>query len=886
MKKSLSILLIAVLTVTAFMAVPLYPSAAATGGDDPGNVRFFSYGSWSSPDMVVYNDDMFKKDPAVYDPQLAVMSIALASASCNSYRVDESTKYTRMSRNAYEYLGECGFSDIYVNDDYKVKPDGTKAPAIFAHKTIVDNGKKYTLVALVPKGGAYEAEYHNIAKSSKSKNDTGDFAYLDDLKNKTLASARKYLEDYGIKGEIKVWLPGYSRGGGVANLMAAAIIDDTSSALGSRVKLADRGLYSYSLSSYRAAEASKDLQADRYDCIHSIISDADLIVNFPWELMGFGLYGDVIEVRSLSDDKDECLRLLSINAPGEYNSFINGGDPDGFTPMKIDLEALLSGSLSVTPDPDSYLPKTQDEFIGSVMDPVISLFGEKSSDTRSGYYRNYQDAMTDFVIYYHDYKFPDSSVLLDSKTAIPFALSAYISALADKCVQNSSYDRSELTEAAENAFNALANIIEDENGNFRIKSNTERLRNAEEAYKLVRRMYFSVNREPEVNSMGIPQKYSLRTEIRFNSIFAENIHKLSAWLYSQTINDVLTAQGVDAELKARMTSQKDSFAMSRVMAHLLFDNAEQSGSIRPIDPDNEQFKQLATVIGNFNRYDTLHYVETDMSWLEAGSGLYADFEGLTEDQTSGYRRVYIGAAGCADVTGTVRDESGSTVASFKNGRILSRTDGWIGYTASDNGGWLRLPLTHSYTVELKTSKDTSLDIKLAEYSVDEGGEVRTEEWKALKTNKKGSAVLSVPAIAAGESGYALPSDVKYEVSVSGGSAPDKPDTPDTDEDTAYSNSVPKVKSVRAKASRGAVTASWKKLKTSQRRLFSNVEVQYSTSRDFSSCGTIDVSKNKRSVKIRGLQKGTTYYVRVRNVNKAAGKKYVSGWSAVKKTRVR
>ena len=82
--------------------------------------------------------------------------------------------------------------------------------------------------------------------------------------------------------------------------------------------------------------------------------------------------------------------------------------------------------------------------------------------------------------------------------------------------------------------------------------------------------------------------------------------------------------------------------------------------------------------------------------------------------------MYINQPEGVDVAGIVRTEDGSAAAIFKNGRILSRKDDWIGYTKSDNGGWLRLPLDNSYTVELTVSKDSKLNIRLAEYSVYDG----------------------------------------------------------------------------------------------------------------------------------------------------------------------
>jgi hypothetical protein len=69
--------------------------------------------------------------------------------NCHSQRYsDESKKYAEISRNVQEFLEDKGFSDIYVTDDYKLKPDGTLAPAYFAHKKINAGGRAYTLLVV------------------------------------------------------------------------------------------------------------------------------------------------------------------------------------------------------------------------------------------------------------------------------------------------------------------------------------------------------------------------------------------------------------------------------------------------------------------------------------------------------------------------------------------------------------------------------------------------------------------------------------------------------------------------------------------------------------------------------------------------------------------
>ena len=66
------------------------------------------------------------------------------------------------------------------------------------------------------------------------------------------------------------------------------------------------------------------------------------------------------------------------------------------------------------------------------------------------------------------------------------------------------------------------------------------------------------------------------------------------------------------------------------------------------------------------------------------------------------------------------------------------------------------------------------------------------------------------------------------------------------------------------------------------------QIQYSTSKKFAKGNkTKTISKNKTtSYTIKKLKKKTTYYVRIRTYKKVSGKTYYSGWSSVKKVKIK
>jgi hypothetical protein len=104
----------------------------------------------------------------------------------------------------------------------------------------------------------------------------------------------------------------------------------------------------------------------------------------------------------------------------------------------------------------------------------------------------------------------------------------------------------------------------------------------------------------------------------------------------------------------------------------------------------------------------------------------------------------------------------------------------------------------------------------------------------------------------------------------------------------YSANIPNAKSVKAKAGKKSFTVKWKKLSKKQRRKFNKIEIQYCSDGSFNRATTVvkEVGKNRKSVKIKGLVKGSVYYVRVRNIKYSYDTKYVSNWSKVKTVKVK
>ena len=98
--------------------------------------------------------------------------------------------------------------------------------------------------------------------------------------------------------------------------------------------------------------------------------------------------------------------------------------------------------------------------------------------------------------------------------------------------------------------------------------------------------------------------------------------------------------------------------------------------------------------------------------------------------------------------------------------------------------------------------------------------------------------------------------------------------------------LPAIKISKPKAAKKAATVKWKKVSKKNKKKISRIEIQYSQAQNFSYYSTKTVKVSKRSLKIKKLSKGTTYYIRIRGYKYINGIKHVSHWSAVKKVKAK
>lgn len=683
------------------------------------------YGLSDSIDYYAYSDDYFTKSSKEYDTHLSTLSMSLAEASVSSTREPFTPEgYMKKNRDVIAFLEDTGFSDIAINEDYTIKPTKNTIGVACAHKRIVQDGKEYTMLTIVPRSAGYEMEWgDNFVLGAD-----GDAKGFDRSSDKCLEFAKNYVAETGISGDIKVWTVGYSRGAAITNLTAKKLINDPKAYLGDSIELAPENLYAYTFGTPIAADGAQDPHNEKYSGIFNLYQTSELASSMAPVEMGFDRYGTSTMIKDM-DKYDDMLANLKICNPGIYEEFITSTSSEHFAPQKLGIK---DGSIGMVDDPESYIPSDASTYLAGLGAYLTQITGG-----RAGYAENYEEAFSDFIGYVRSLDGNETSAfgagLLNSDSALDAAVAMYAYFMKQKFKNEINATKEEIIAKVQEI--ALINKSAlDETGN---KDGSEEL--------------------------GVDAKQIAGLVLKLGKYLfmdADDIRPIAAGYLCKAIHDGMTAAGSSQELIDKIANPEAANSLTFTLSHLLFGNIWQTGAVRPLLINNEQMKNAATLISNFTRLMYDHTNEVYISWIRLDDSIFADYKALTEDQIKGYRRVYINAENPEDLDGQILNSKGQTVGVIEDGALVEATDKWVGFTTTDDGGFLRIPMDIDYAVEFKNFSG-KISAAVNEYNVDTAvaTEVFSDEAEAVKN---ATVTLSLPQP---ELGYAIPTDVKYTLSV-------------------------------------------------------------------------------------------------------------------------
>ncbi|MBR1483542.1 MAG: dockerin type I repeat-containing protein [Ruminococcus sp.] len=652
-------------------------------------------------DDYVYSDDYFRAPSSAYNAHLASMSMAVSEASGSSSRA----KAAQQSRNLTALLEDIGFADIAVNQDYGVKPTVNTAAVACAHKQITDGGKSYTLIALIPRSAGYGAELGNSVLFGTK----GDAAGYSAASAKALSYLREYISQYGVQGDIKIWTAGFDRGAAIAALAAKSLIDNPKGALGEAVKLTPENLYAYTFGTPAAADSKQNLAEEKYSMIYHHISDADLLSAIPPAEMGFGRCGTV-KIINAKANKKRMKQLLAVCSPEVYNDYVGGNNPDAFQPKRV------TSSGSIVNDTGSYIPNDVSEYISG-----MSQYLARFNNGRSGFSAGAEQPLSAVLAYYGGLTKDKANTFVNSVGDNKDTINGVISMYAYFMKLKSSGQL--LTSAQQKAALSAADAADFSD---------------RELYEILLRL------------------------VRYKSSSADSILNDASGYLKNVLTAAMKESGATTTQISSVTATKNMKALSHFLSCLFFGNGWQSKETDPYNfLDNEQVKNAVTLLENAGVLCSDHRSEVLLSWLRANDSYYEDYAPMTDAQRTGYRRVYLTPSDGTSVSGEIFNAAGEKVAQISDGVLAESADEWIGYTAADNGGFLRLPVDEDYRMELRAGAAYTLGVGIDEYGC-EAAKATTVLSESLEVPEKAVVTVNLPALAEGD---AIPSDAAYTVTV-------------------------------------------------------------------------------------------------------------------------
>jgi len=295
-----------------------------------------------------YDSDFFNQG-TVLQPELAVASLCLEMAAFTngdnlSWDSTLSAQDTRRAYNIQRLYETLGFTNAqYVNYDKPLTSTSDKVAFSMAMKYI-DNGKggTDTLVAIPIRGCGYGGEW------GSNFNLTLGWEYADYYNHigfeaaarKAQDSVEQYLDSLDVRGDVKIWLVGFSRGAAVANILAHCLAEDPTPG---GIKIQRKNLYAYTFAT-PAGVCGKQMDGSDSN-IYNFISPVDVVPMAAPAQWDYDRYGVTVKLPdTMSDDVSRRFRQLS-DAQGDVK--INPS-------QRILLNDLLGWACDLVPDTANY----------------------------------------------------------------------------------------------------------------------------------------------------------------------------------------------------------------------------------------------------------------------------------------------------------------------------------------------------------------------------------------------------------------------------------------------------------------------------------------------------------------------------------------------------
>ncbi|MBP3729738.1 MAG: hypothetical protein J6H18_05700 [Lachnospiraceae bacterium] len=395
-KAGTGVLLAGILLFLAFLT-------AGCGSEKTIKVPFcYQSGVTDEKSYFYYRDSFFDHSSTEYDPSLATASLSFSLAAFASTKGED---YSHRYQNIEAVYEKCGFTDLYVNQDYQKKPGPDSLGVVIAQKQLGDK----TLLALDLRGANYESEWASnftIGKGEEVSYHQGFYEASESI----LQALKHYVESRELKGELKLWMKGYSRAGASCNLAAGRIneyIRDGVAFLGDQVSLKHEDFYAYCFESPRGVVFDESVypKSQLFGNIFCIVNRNDPVPKVVMEAMGFTRFG----VEIVLPDSVTVLNFDSVlkRVKAEYGTLRSFGDWGSYQVDSFQMMNFGTGNSFISLGPAREVKNwTQ----GLYLDEILDLWTREGIRDRLFYAETIQHGMRELFRLMYIHKTTSSSL--------------------------------------------------------------------------------------------------------------------------------------------------------------------------------------------------------------------------------------------------------------------------------------------------------------------------------------------------------------------------------------------------------------------------------------------------------------------------------------------
>lgn len=228
-----------------------------------------------------YDFTLFNNDARGYNKDLAVLSFGSALTNQNK----------ELMKGFFDNMH---FDNQYACEYYDSKPTEDSIGYYIAHKQLDD----CELIAISMRGWNYEKEWSSNLKVGTSGNHVG----FDESAMIVYNKLKEYISASYSTNKLKLWINGYSRAGGVSNVLASKILS-----LG-EISVEQKDMFVYTFEAPRGLTSEN---AIAYENVFNLVNAPDIVPKIaPAE---YGLYRCGVDINTYVSNVDEVVQQFDSN---------------------------------------------------------------------------------------------------------------------------------------------------------------------------------------------------------------------------------------------------------------------------------------------------------------------------------------------------------------------------------------------------------------------------------------------------------------------------------------------------------------------------------------------------------------------------------------------